>query len=120
MKITDDILKALQNCIDSIGSKNAFARRANIHINTVTKYLTKKTNSINDDTWERLQPLLRPFMHKHPSHKEKYENLRKSCKLDVLSSDQKILFDAFSELPPAVQEEKLLELVKLAKAYMKK
>lgn len=120
MKITDDVLKALHNCIDSIGSKNAFARRANIHISTLTKYLTKKTNSINDETWERIQPLLRPFLPKPQSSKEKYEAVKKKCNLDNLSSNQKILMDAFAELPPEIQDQKLIEIVKLAKEYVKK
>eukprot|EP00831_Metopus_contortus_P008349 TRINITY_DN13205_c0_g1_i2.p1 TRINITY_DN13205_c0_g1~~TRINITY_DN13205_c0_g1_i2.p1 ORF type:complete len:156 (-),score=30.78 TRINITY_DN13205_c0_g1_i2:154-621(-) len=123
MKITDDILKALQNCIESFGSKHDFARRANIHINTVSKYLTRKTRSINDDTWERLQPLLRPFLlHRHGSGgeaKERYEKVKKAYNVDFLSSNQKILMDAFSVLPRNLQDQKLIEIVKLAQEQLK-
>ncbi len=123
MKITDDILKALQNCIDSIGSKHAFARRANIHINTVSKYLSRRTRSINDDTWERLQPLLRPFLlHRHSSldAKERYEKVKKAYNVEFLSSNQKILLDAFSVLPREQQDKKLIEIVQLAQNQLNK
>ncbi len=123
MKITDDVLKALQNCIDSIGSKHAFARRANIHINTVSKYLSRKTRSINDDTWDRLQPLLRPFMlhrNNNSDAKERYEKVKKAYNMDFLSSNQKILLDAFSVLPQDQQDRKLIEIVQLAQNQLNK
>ena len=36
-----------------------------------------------------------------------------------LSADQKILLDAFDELPPDVQNQKLLEIIELAKKYIR-
>lgn len=118
MKITDDVLKALQTCIDSIGSKNAFARKANVHINTVSKYLTRRTRHITDETWEKLHPLLKPYMGGKNEikgfSKAKIEAVKKLCNVEDLTSNEKILLDAFALLPRELQDKKLIEIVELA------
>ena len=115
MKITDDILKAMHKCVETIGSKNAFAQKANVSITTITKYLTRKTQTINDDTWTRMQPLLRPFLSKEPSAKQQIARLKKEFNLEELTSNEKILLDAFVELSPEQQDQKLIEIVELAR-----
>lgn len=40
--MTEDILKALQNCVNGVGSVTEFSQQSNVTIDTVTKYLTVK------------------------------------------------------------------------------
>lgn len=119
MKVTDDIVKAMQKCVDHIGSKNAFARKANVSITTISKYLTHKTKTINDDTWVRMQPLLRPFLPKESANKHRMEEFKKTLNLEDMSSNEKILLDAFAELTNDQQDQKLIEIVELARANLK-
>ncbi len=119
MKVTDDILKAMQKCVDSIGSKNAFARHANVSMTTITKYLTRKTKTINDDTWAKVQPVLRPFMSKESPNKQRMEEFKKTLDMEELTSNEKILLDAFAELNDQQQDQKLIEIVELARANIK-
>jgi len=123
MKITDDILKALQSCIDTIGSKNAFARKANVHINSISKYLTRQTRYFTDETWEKLHPLLKPYMKTKEFanfDKRKFEAVKKLCNVEDLTSNEKILLDAFALLPREQQDKKLIEIVELAKQQIEK
>lgn len=125
MKITDDILKALQNCIDGIGSISEFSQRANVSIETVTRFLGRKTNIMKADTWEQIYPLLRPYL---PDSGDSMPGSFKPRpvktsfhphRLEELSSDEKILLDAFGELPRELQNEKLIEIVELARGEIK-
>ncbi len=112
MKLTDEIVRALHGCIeDGFDSVNDFARFANVSANTVTKYLRKETMNIQQDTWEKLQPLIQAYLPRSASGKVKHEL--------ELTADQKILLDAFDELPEEVQNQKLLELIGLAKKYIR-
>jgi len=124
MKITEDVLRAMQSCIDSIGSKNALARRANVHINTISKYLSRQTRHITDETWDKLQPLLSPYMKHHKElsgfDKKKIEAVKKLCNVEDLTSNEKILLDAFALLPKPMQDKKLIEIVELASEQIRK
>ncbi len=115
MKITDDIIKALQNCIDGVGSISEFSQRANVNIETVSQYLTRKTKSIHDDTWKKLYPLIHPYLSKNESGAVADVKKMKECGYAELCSDQKILLDAFCALPKEIQEEQLLHIVELAR-----
>lgn len=116
MKITDDIIKALQNCIDGIGSISEFSQRANVNIETVSQYLTRKTKSIQDDTWKKLYPLIHPYLSKGDSDGGVADMKKmKECGYAELCCDQKILLDAFCALPKEIQEEQLLHIVELAR-----
>lgn len=113
MKLTDDIVRALQGCIEEgYESVSDFARLANVSANTVTKYLRKETESIKDDTWQKIYPLIRPYLPKKGGGDAHHRPLE-------LNTDQKILLDAFGELPPEAQKEKLLEIIDLAKRQLK-
>jgi hypothetical protein len=116
MKITDDIVKALQNCIDGIGSISEFSQRANVNIETVSQYMTRKTKSIHDDTWKKLYPLIQPYLSKGDSDPAVADMKKmKECGYADLCCDQKILLDAFCALPKEIQEEQLLHIVELAR-----
>ncbi len=123
MKITEDILKALQNCIHGIGSINEFSQQANVNIETISKYLSRKSQSIKQETWEKLYPLLKPYL---PRNGDSKTGIRESripvapvVKIDhkhtLLSIDEKILLDAFAELSPELKNKKLIEIVELAR-----
>ena len=101
MKLTREIAKALQECIEEgFESVSEFAKFANVSTDTVSKYLQCETASIKADTWARIQPLLKLKSKKIESHHKPLE----------LTSDEKILLDAFADLPPDVQRQKLMEI----------
>lgn len=113
MKITDEVLKALHKCVEVCGSKTEFANRVNINPTSIGQYLNRKRQSIADETWEKLYPWLKPFL---PA-KLKGDAIRH---IDGLESNQKILLDAYSVLPKSVQDEKLIEIVNLAREELRK
>lgn len=111
MKLTDDIINALHVCIeDSFESVNDFARFANVSANTISKYMRRETKNIQEDTWVKIQPLLEAYLPRRAKGKVKNEL--------ELTADQKILLDAFGELPKDVQDQKLMEIIELAKKYL--
>lgn len=111
MKLTDDIINALHVCIeDSFDSVNDFARFANVSANTISKYMRRETKNIQEDTWVKIQPLLEAYLPRRAKGKVKNEL--------ELTADQKILLDAFGELPKDVQDQKLMEIIELAKQYL--
>ena len=113
MKLTDDIVKALHRCVtDGHESVTEFARLANVSAETVKKYMRRETESIKEETWNKLQPLLKPYMGKKPQ-----KQVSLGSKYLELDTDQRILLDTFADLPEEVRKEKLLEFVELAKKY---
>ena len=111
MKLTDDIINALHVCIeDSFESVNDFARFANVSANTISKYMRRETKNIQEATWVKIQPLLEAYLPRKAKGKVKNEL--------ELTADQKILLDAFGELPKDVQDQKLMEIIELAKKYL--
>ncbi|MBR2904392.1 MAG: LacI family DNA-binding transcriptional regulator [Lentisphaeria bacterium] len=112
MKLTDDIVRAIQKSIEnSFESVSDFARFANVSANTVTRYLNKETESIKEDTWKKLYPLIKNFLpRKSSSHHKPLE----------LTTDEKILVDAFKDLPSDIQRQKLMEILDLARKVNKK
>lgn len=109
MKLTREIAKALQECIEEgFESVSEFAKFANVSTDTVTKYLQCESESIKADTWRRIQPLLKlKSQKKAETHHKPLE----------LTSDEKILLDAFADLPGDVQRQKLMEIIEIAKRY---
>ena len=117
MKITEEILRALQNSIDVVGSQAEFAQRANISINTVSSFLSRKTESIKDETWEKIYPLLQPYLPINLEQKPKSvlsKFGKSSFDFASLSSDEKILLEAFNALSKKVRDQKLVEICELA------
>ena len=109
MKLTDDIIKALHVCIEEgYESVADFAKNANVSANTISKYMRKESLNIQRDTWDKIYPLIKGYLRGKSGQKKDLE----------LNSDQKILLDAFNELPTDVQNQKLLEIVSLAKKYL--
>jgi len=117
VKLTDDIVKAIANTIeDGYESVNDFARLANISVNTVTKYMRRETQTIKSETWGKLYPLIKPYLPK-TSSSSKGDSHKRPLEL---TADQKVLLDAFDMLPPAIQRQKLFEMIELAKKELRK
>jgi hypothetical protein len=112
MKITDDILKAIQRTVDGFGSITEFAETANVGSDTLANFLSQKTKSIREDSWEKIYPFIKPYL---PASADAKAYLKGS-----LTSDQKILLDAFEELPKKLKEAKLIEIVELARVELVK
>ncbi len=114
MKLTDDIVKALNTCIEEgYESVTDFARLTNISARTLSKYLRRETQNIKNETWGKLHPLLKPYLRNASSsdiHKRPPE----------LTADEKVLLDAFHELPQPLRDQKLFEIIELAKKEIQK
>lgn len=126
MKLTDDIFSALQRAINSLGSLDAAAKKSDVKIETLSQFLNRSTDIIRKETWDKLYPLLRQYMPPDgqsaagdpaelptpPSPARVHRDLAS------LTSDEKILLDAFNDLPPELQQQKLLELTELARSVI--
>ena len=84
-----------------------------VNTELVAKYLGRKTNTIADETWEKIYPFMEQYL---PKKEQEF----KPKKAESLSSDERILLDAFAELPQKLRNQKLLEIVELAKAEIQK
>lgn len=127
MKITDEIVRALQKAINSKGSVDAAAKSTNVKPETLSQFLNRSANSIRKETWEKLYPLLKPYMPPEKSESEPGDppelpeppsHARMHPDLASLTSDEKILLDAFNDLPADLQQKKLLEMTELARTVL--
>ena len=113
MKLTNDIVKALQGCIEEgFESVSDFAKFANVSANTVSRYLRRERESIKEDTWNKLYPLIKNYLPKKKvsAHQKPME----------LTTDEKILLEAFGDLPGEIQRQKLMEMITLARKHNRK
>ena len=114
MKLTDEIVKALNGCIDDgYESVQEFARLTNISAETLAKFLKKETQTIKDETWTKMYPLLKPYL-KHSNNRPAFTGTNKTPELET---DERILLDAFNDLPEKVRKQKLMEMLDLARKY---
>ena len=114
MKLTDEIVKALNGCIsDGYESVQEFARLTNISAETLAKFLKKETQTIKDETWTKMYPLLKPYL-KHSNNRPAFTGTNKTPELET---DERILLDAFNDLPEKVRKQKLMEMLDLARKY---
>ena len=114
MKRTGDIVKALNTCIEEgYESVTDFARLTNISARTLSKYLRRETQNIKNETWGKLHPLLKPYL-RAPSSSDVHK------RPPELTADEKVLLDAFSELPSDLRNQKLFEIIELAKKEIQK
>lgn len=123
MKLTDDIFRALQRATASLGVDEA-AKTANVKSETLRQFLNRSTDIIRKETWDKIYPLLiQPYM--PPSGKNDPAGLpvppsraRIHRDLASLNSDEKILLDAFNDLTPELQQQKLMEIIELAREVL--
>lgn len=127
MKITDEIVRALQKAINNKGSVDAAAKSTNVKTETLSQFLNRSTNSIRKETWDKLYPLIKPYMPPEKNEAEKSgppelpeppSHARMHPDLASLTSDEKILLDAFNDLPADLQQKKLLEMTELARSIL--
>ena len=119
MKITDDVARALQNCVEGLGSISEMSRRTGVRIELLSRFLDRQTKSISQDTWGQIYPLLKPYLAapgagNYP--KVIGPTARMHHDLVSLSSDEKILLDAFGALPSNKQQSFLKEILDAAEA----
>lgn len=114
MKLTDEIVKALNKCIaDGYKSVSEFSRLTNISADTLTKYLKKETQNVKEESWNKMYPLLKPYL-KHSNNRPAFTGTNKTPELET---DERILLDAFNDLPEKIRKEKLMEMLNLARKY---
>lgn len=119
MKITDDVARALQNCVEGLGSISEMSRRTGVRIELLSRFLDRQTKSISRDTWSQIYPLLKPYLIAQGAGN--YPKIigptaRMHHDLVSLSSDEKILLDAFGALPSEAQQRFLKEILDAAEA----
>ena len=126
-KVTDDIMKALQDGIDSIGSLTEFSKKANVNRETLAHFLSRKTHSLTADTWEKIFPLLRPYLPENADNMIKVVTRPRKPKTSFnvqqgreLNTDERILLDAFATLPRQLRDQKLFEIVELSRKEIHK
>ena len=126
-KVSDDFMKAIQDGIESIGSLTEFSKKANVNRETIAHFLSRKTHSLTADTWEKISPLLRPYLPENADSMIKFVTRPRKPKTSFnihsgreLSSDEKILLDAFDTLPHDLRNRKLFEIVELSRQEIQK
>lgn len=109
MKLTDEVAKALQNCVEGFGSIAELSRRTGVRIELLSRYLDRQTKSIEQDTWGQLYPLIKPYLNTAVGNPEMPKMIgshaRMSKDLVSLICDERILLDAFNALPAVKQQE---------------
>lgn len=120
MKLTDDVAKALQNCVEGLGSIAELSRRTGVRIELLSRYLDRQTKSIEQDTWGQLYPLVKPYLNAQNTNSEMPKVIggpaRMHHDLVSLTCDEKILLDAFGALSSEQQQKFLKELLEVAEA----
>lgn len=110
MRLTDEIVRALQGTIENgYESVADFARQANVSGNTITKCLRKETAYITDESWRKIHPLIRHVLPRSRKADDSHHRPEDLC------TDQKIMLDTFGEFPKDVKKKALSELVDLVK-----
>ena len=118
MKLTDDIVKALQGCIEeSCESISDFSKLANVSAATIRGYLNRTTNTIKDETWEKIYPLIKGYL---PGGKKSSGSAGGHGKPVELTTDQKVLLDTFAELSKDEQKKILSVIINQAREKIKK
>ena len=118
-KITDDIVKAFDNCLNAL-SLDEISRRTGIGIYTLRKFATRQSNSIREETWDKIYPYLKPYLvgNDEPGTPECPRRVgptaRRHAELVDLLSDQKILLDTFDVLDDDDKKDVFAKLQKLA------
>jgi hypothetical protein len=102
-KISDDIAHALDKCAEAL-SINELSRVTGVRIELLRRFITQKTRHVRGETWDKIYPVLRPYLLGPEAAKEKPpirigRAYRRHPDLVEMLSDQKILLDAFDVLP---------------------
>ena len=88
MIITDPILKALKKAVEAAGNPSQFARYIpGLKQTTVRNWLLGITKSISDDNWQKIEPILAPYLQWSPNAIEYCIEMTQKAK------EKKILID---------------------------
>lgn len=104
-KINDDIVRAFENCVDAL-SLREISRRTGVGIWQLRKFVTRQSESVREETWDKIYPVLKPYLIGPDGGEEDDlpprigEPARKHHDLVDLLSDEKILLDVFAALEP--------------------
>ena len=96
----------------SVQSGNSLKRRTSREKYLRTFSLKK---SIKDDTWEKIYPFVKNYLPGGSPTEVKGMHLK-----GHLTTDQRILMDAFDELSKETREKKLIEIVELARVEVER
>ncbi len=122
MKLTDEVAKALQNCVEGLGSIAELSRRTGVRIELLSRYLDRQTKSIEQDTWGQLYPLIKPYLNSPNSNSDMPKIIGNPARMHhdmvSLTCDEKILLDAFAALNAADQQKFLAEVLERAEAEL--
>ena len=122
MKLTDEVAKALQNCVEGLGSIAELSRRTGVRIELLSRYLDRQTKSIEQDTWGQLYPLIKPYLNSPNSQSNMPKVIGSTARMHhdmvSLNCDEKILLDAFAALSPENQQKFLAEVLEQAEAEL--
>ncbi len=113
MKLTKDIITAVNKSIEKYGSPSKLAEQAGITVGQLTDFIGDQTKMVKDETLSQIYPLIEKYMPENPkSQSRKYP--------EELTMNERILLDAFSDLSEIVQNEIILHVVDVAKKELKK
>ena len=122
MKLTDEVAKALQNCVEGLGSIAELSRRTGVRIELLSRYLDRQTKSIEQDTWGQLYPLIKPYLNAAGNSSDMPKIIGSPARMHhdmvSLTCDEKILLDAFAALNAADQQKFLAEVLERAEAEL--
>ena len=122
MKLTDEVAKALQNCVEGLGSIAELSRRTGVRIELLSRYLDRQTKSIEQDTWGQLYPLIKPYVNTQGNNSEMPKVIGNRARMHhdmvSLTCDEKILLDAFAALNADDQQKFLAEVLERAEAEL--
>jgi hypothetical protein len=62
MKINDNILNAIKESINIVGSAAEFSKIAKVNKSLISRYLNGKVKNISDDSWEKIRPLIISYL----------------------------------------------------------
>ena len=102
-KINDDVVRALESCYSAL-SLPELSRVTGIRLELLRRFITKRTKLAREDTWDRIYPLLKPYLsgpEPEPVLPPRIgPGYRRHHDLVDMSSDQKILLDIFLVMSP--------------------
>lgn len=62
MKINDNILNAIKESINVVGSAAEFSKIAKVNKSLISRYLSGKVKNISDDSWGKIRPLIISYL----------------------------------------------------------
>ena len=94
-----EFLEALEKCSDNLSFED-ISRLNGIRIELLRRYIDRRAKNIRSETWDKLYPLLRPFLEGPEPIKEPPPRLgapyRRHPELVEMLSEQKVLLDEFA------------------------